>query len=135
MRTLISALIATMLGAMSLFVPHAAYAAQPHRAHAESCTHVGWGFLWAADYNFGTVNRCSYAVDVWVMASSGEQANAQVPAGGVFNSGLPSNRFDTNNWIAAVCRAGYRPSIEFSQSNWDALRDGRYSCVRPGSAS
>lgn len=121
------ALVVSMLGATLWIAPPAR--AQSHRPHAEACTHQGWGFLWATNYNFGTINRCEYSVEVWIMTSSGGQAHAQVPAGGVFDSGFASDKFDTRQWMAAICPAGYKPDIEFSVTNAPTIQSSHYTCI------
>jgi hypothetical protein len=119
---------AAALAAPLLFLAPQA-AAQQSRPHAEECTTLSWGFLRAADHEYGTINLCAYPIEVWFVSGDGVSVQSQVPPRGVFRTGVTLS--DQISWIAATCRAGYTPSVEVALPNWDAIADSNYTCVRP----
>lgn len=102
--------------------------AQDITPHVEECT--TWGFIQDINYDFGVVNTCAYPIEVWFLSGSGAQAHGQAPPGGTFSTGLTTTTADLNQWISASCRIGYRPSIDVSVENGDAIVRSEYNCVR-----
>jgi hypothetical protein len=108
--------------------PIASTYAEDAVAHAEACT--TWGFIQDINYEFGVVNTCEHPIEVWFLSGSGAEANGQAAPGAVFSTGLTTVTADINMWVAATCRAGYRPSIRLSFEPADAIQRSQYNCIR-----
>jgi hypothetical protein len=104
--------------------------AQQVRPHAEACSHPGWGYLRAIDNRFGTVNACSYPIDIWFLTTSaGQLVHQTVPPAGIFDTGQKLGVFDwRRGWTAATCRAGYEPSVPVTIATEPQITASRYSC-------
>ena len=103
--------------------------AQQSVPNAESCTRPTWGYLRSIDDEYGTFNICSYPIDVWFMAKSGQSKRSTVAAHGTFRTGFKFPAFDRKKgWIATTCPGGYDPSVGVSNENWDAVLKSQYSC-------
>jgi hypothetical protein len=98
--------------------------------HDEDCAEIAWGYLRSQGDEFGTVNTCTHAVEIWFMPGGGKTIHATVEPRAAFRTGLTMRTFDyrKRGWIAAVCPAGYAPTVSVSQRNWDAVLHGRYEC-------
>ena len=99
--------------------------------NAEACTHSTWGYLRSIDYEYGSVNICSFGVDVWFMPKNGTLRHATAAAGDAFRTGLKSAAFDhRKGWIATTCPVGYGATVPVSNATWDSVANSRYECKK-----
>src|SRR5579863_4056912 len=131
-RSVFAKFVGASLLASPLFLLPCGASAQQTAPDAENCTRPTWGYLRSIDDEYGTVNICSYAVDVWFMAKSGQSKRDTIAGGGTFRTGLKYPAFDRKKgWIATTCRAGYSPSVDVSSANWEAVLNSQYNCKKP----
>ena len=121
---------------LSVSIPMLLFSAVGHAEDAmpnvEVCTRATWGYLRATDYEYGTVNTCSYPVEVWFMAKSGEVRHGTAAAGEAFRTGLKLPAFDhSKGWVAATCPAGFDTTVPVSKGTWDSVANGAYQCKKP----
>jgi hypothetical protein len=127
-------LCVTMFVALGLQASSAFSAEFPNE---ERCTEPQWGYLAQLDEEWGTVNICSYPVEMWFIArSTGTFLHTIVPAGAKFRTGLKLPEFDVKHgWASATCRAGMMPnpmfSSDMSADTEDAFVHDRYTCRKP----
>jgi hypothetical protein len=104
-------------------------------SNEEACVDTTWGYLRAINYEYGTVNTCAYPVTIWFKPRNGTLVEKSVGPGKAFSTGLVFEKFESDRkktgWVAAVCRAGDVPEQDISDSSWEAILNGQYTCRKP----
>lgn len=111
--------------------PRTPGAAQLSQPHSEHCTE--WDYY---EGQFGVKNTCDETIVIQFMvvvqfgADAGRRAvERQLTQGETLLTTLTRSQMARRQWMATACPVGHSSSVPFLPENFEAIRDGAYTCV------
>jgi hypothetical protein len=111
--------------------PRTPGAAQLSQPHSEHCTE--WDYY---EGQFGVKNTCdeTIVIEFMVVVQFGAEADRraverQLTPGETLLTTLTRSQMARRRWMATACPIGHSSSVPFLPENFEAIRNGAYTCV------